>query len=429
MEARFQRSGPLRGAVSVPGDKSISHRAAIAAALAEGKSAISGFSPSSDCASTLDALRRLGVLIEETSAGTLRVEGRAGKGFAQPEGELDAGNSGTTMRLLAGALASHPLKVILTGDESLRKRPMQRVIEPLTLMGASISASDDGGHPPLRLEGGDLKGIDFTPRVASAQVKSAVLFAALGARGPSSVNELAQTRDHTERLFEAMGVPVARVGLSVSMEPGTLAAADLAVPGDVSSAAFLIAGALLCPGSKVTLTDVGLNPTRTGFLQLMERMGAEIETIHDDGEWEPRGSITAVHGQLRGIELCAEEVTEAIDEVTLIALLATQAEGVTRITGAEELRAKESDRISATVAGLSSMGASIEQTDDGMVIEGPSMLAGARVSSAGDHRLAMLFALAGSIAGGCTVVEGFEWTRVSFPGFDDVLRKLAGGGT
>ena len=426
MQASFQRGGALKGTVSVPGDKSISHRVAIIGAMARGESRVRGFSPAEDCASTLAVLRALGVDVTRDGE-TLLIEGIARKGFLQPDGPLYAGNSGTTMRLLSGALASSRVTVTLRGDESLERRPMGRIIEPLRLMGATITAGENG-RPPLRIEGGSLHGIDYSPIVPSAQVKSAVLIAGLGASGRTLVKESVLTRDHTERLLEYTGIAVYREGLKVAVDPGVPEAREIVVPGDASSAAFLVGAALLCPGSEVIVRSVGLNPTRTGFIDLFRRMGADIETVQtDSGDWEPVGDIIARHGALKGIRVSAEDVALAIDEITLLALLASRADGTTEISGALELRHKESDRIAGTVAALRELGARIEETDDGMVIEGPSELKGSHVHASRDHRLAMMLALAGLVAGGETVVEGWEWTQISYPGFEKVLSELGSG--
>lgn len=424
MRRTFARSGPLRGEARVPGDKSISHRAAIVGALSRGGWTITGYSPSADCASTLRALRALGVRIG-VEEDRLLVDGVGVGGFRRPAAAVDAGNSGTTMRLLAGAVASSPVTVTFTGDESLRRRPMERIIRPLGLMGARLTASDDEGRPPVTVSGGELVGIEYAPPVASAQVKSAILLAGLGARGETTVRELAATRDHTERMLELGGIEVCRCGLAVSVRPGTPLPARVDVPGDFSSAAFLAAAALLVPGSQVTVRRVGLNPSRTCFLGLLSRMGADVEMeVEADEGGEPWGSITARGSELRAVEITPEEVALSIDEVPLLAMLATAAEGRTVIRGAAELRKKESDRIEGTVSGLRALGASIEESEDGMAVDGPVELTGAVVSSRSDHRLAMMLAVAGVAASGRTVVDGWEWTAVSFPGFEDALASL-----
>jgi 3-phosphoshikimate 1-carboxyvinyltransferase len=426
LRAAFEKSELLRGEVVVPGDKSISHRAAIMGAICRGGVTARGFSPADDCQSTCEVLRELGVRID-SPPGRVVVEGRGDTGLKQPEGALDAGNSGTTMRLLAGVLAARPMTVTLTGDDSLRTRPMARIIEPLSMMGATITADDAEGHPPLKIQGGALEGIEYSPAVPSAQVKSAILLAGLGASGRTIVQEKMATRDHTEKMLRRMGIEVVRRGRQVEVEPGVPHGCDLDIPGDLSSAAFMIALALICPESDITVRSVGLNPTRTGFLDLVRRMGADIlADVEDDGSWEPVGDIRIRHSSLVGIELTGEDVAGAIDEVTLVALLATQAKGRTVISGAAELRHKESDRIGGTVLGLSAMGADIRETADGMVIEGGSALTGADVSPEGDHRLAMMFAVAGMAAEGRTLVRDWECSRVSYPGFLDAICGLGG---
>jgi 3-phosphoshikimate 1-carboxyvinyltransferase len=426
MKRTFRKSGPLTGEVLVPGDKSISHRAAIIGALARGDSSISGYSPSADCENTLAALRALGVSIERRGEEVV-VGGSSGAPFAQPSGPVDAGNSGTTMRLLAGAVSSMPITVTLTGDDSLRRRPMDRVIEPLSLMGARVTARGGEGRPPLVVSGGHLYGIEYSPPVASAQVKSAVLLAGLAADGMTTVDEIVRTRDHTERLLRAAGIEVVSEGLSVTLQPGVPAAFDLTVPGDFSSAAFIAAAAAMVPGSDLLVRGVGLNPTRTGFLQILERMGADVEVSLEHGGWEPAGSLRVRYAPLKAVELSTEDVALAIDEITLVALLATSARGRTEIRGASELRFKESDRISGTASVLSALGVSLEESEDGIVIEGPCGLAGAEVSSGGDHRLAMMLAIAGLAAEGETVVDGWEWTAVSYPGFEAAVEQLGAG--
>lgn len=423
MRARFGGTGALTGEVTVPGDKSISHRAAVVGALASGTTTVSNFSDGADCASTLKALSGLGVDIGR-AAGLLRIEGTGGRGFAQPPGEIDCGNSGTTMRLLAGSVAPYPVDVTFRGDESLMRRPMARIIAPLALMGATVEAFGEGGRPPLRVRGGPLTGIEYSTPVASAQVKSAVLLAGLGARGATIVREPTPTRDHTERMLARAGIVIRAEGLSVRLEPGIPEALDIEVPGDFSSAAFFITAALICPGSRLTLRGVGLNPTRTAFLELVRRMGGDVVTSGVSDSGEPVGDINVRHSALRGIEVSPGDVAAAIDEVTLLALLATAAEGKTVITGADELRHKESDRISGAVAGLRAMGAVAEETADGMTLQGPARLHGASVSGSSDHRIAMMLAVAGLAAEGETVVDGWEWTRISYPGFEKALERL-----
>ena len=424
MQKVFERSENLAGAVTVPPDKSISHRAAILSSLCRGKTRIARFSPAADCVSTLKCLEMLGVK-QSWEAETLLVEGLGKEGFDQPGLPLDCGNSATTMRLLAGTLAGEPLEVTLTGDESLISRPMERIIEPLSLMGAEISAEGGGGRPPLRIKGGKLVGMEYSPPIASAQVKSAILLAGLKAEGTTTVNETVQTRDHTERMLEAMGIAISSEGLSVSVEPGEPWPYDFDIPGDISSAAFILGAALICPGSEITLNDVGLNPTRTAFLDIILRMGADVEvSIEATDSWEPRGRVKARYSPLTAIDISEDDAARTIDEIPLLVLLATQAAGRTEVRGAGELRYKESDRLSGTVEALSSMGAMIEETPRGMIIEGPRELTGSVVSSHRDHRLAMMFAVAGLAAESQTTVRDWEFTDISYPGFDEVLKAL-----
>jgi len=414
----------LKGDVRVPSDKSISHRAAIIAAVSSGACSIKDYSTAADCESTLSCLESLRVTVVRQGSELL-IDGRGERGFFPTAVPLDAGNSGTTMRLLAGALAAFNLSVTITGDDSLLSRPMARIAEPLTMMGADVELAGKG-RPPIMIRGGRLKGIEYRPQVASAQVKSAVLLAGLGAAGHTTLIERAATRDHTERILELAGIEIMRDGLAVTVNPGVPGTFDVSVPGDFSSAAFLIAGALLVPGSDVTVRGVGLNPTRTAFLDLLDRMGADFEVALDEGGYEPVGVMRVRGSEMESIMVDASDVALAIDEVPLLALLATQAQGVTSISGAGELRAKESDRLDATAKTLTAMGAKVEEGEDWLTIEGPTKLSGATVSSGGDHRIAMLAAIAGLVAEGVTTVEGWEWADVSFPGFASLLRSIGG---
>ena len=326
---------------------------------------------------------------------------------------------------MAGALAAFDLSITITGDESLLSRPMARIAEPLAMMGADVELAERG-RPPIMLRGGRLKGLEYRPPVASAQVKSAVLLAGLGAAGHTTVIERAATRDHTERILVLAGIEVMRDGLAVTVNPGVPATFDISIPGDFSSAAFLMSGALLVKGSDVTIRGVGLNPTRTGFLDLLDRMGADFEIALDEEGYEPVGLMRVRGSELESIIVDARDVALAIDEIPLLALLATQAQGVTSISGAGELRTKESDRLDATAKTLRAMGADVEEGEDWLTIEGPVRLTGAAVSSGGDHRIAMMAAIAGLVADGTTTIEGWEWTDVSFPGFAGVLKSLGG---
>ncbi len=440
MTVRRARTGapPLVGTASVPTDKSISHRAAILAAMADGTSRIRGYSPAGDCRSTLRVVRTLGATVtahggEVTVRGSALLQHGAGAGTVDA-GDLDCGRSGTTMRLVAGAVAGAPMRARLTGDPQLLGRPMERVAEPLRLMGAAVETT--GGRPPVIIQGGGLRGIRFRLPVASAQVKSAVLLAALRAEGTTIVEEPVPTRDHTERLLLAMGIR-ARVdpipdgpGRSVTVGPGSLEPLDVTVRGDASSAAFVVAAAALVPGSDVIVERVGLNPTRTELLRVLRRAGGSLETVEDGTEHgEPVGSIRVRHASLGPLRVERDRVPWLVDEIPLVALLATQADGTTEVRGVGELRVKESDRIAGVVAGLRALGADAEELPDGFVVRGPTPLRGGHVDALADHRLAMTFAVAALIARGPVTVRGMEYADDSFPGFLPMLHSLARRGS
>ena len=419
MIATVRGARKLSGEVRLPGDKSISHRALILGAIADGTSSLRGLSHGEDVRSTAACMRALGVEVDESS-----VAGRGVGGLRQASGPLDCGNSGTTMRLLAGLLAGQGFTSELTGDSSLRRRPMDRVVEPLTAMGA------DASWPPLRVGGrGPLQGIEYRPPVPSAQVKSAVLLAGLFADGVTEVVETVATRDHTERMLRAMGGPVTPKGNGVRVERAArLRPLSLAIPGDLSAASFwLVAGGLLA-GSRIRISDVGLNPTRTGFVELLRRTGFGVTAgATSEAGGEPVGWLEvagATAGALEPVNLIAEDAAKMIDELPVLAVAATQLPGTSRIAGARELRVKESDRIEAMTEGLDEMGADIKTLDDGWEIRGPSRLEGARVRSHGDHRVAMAFAVAGLLARGETTIEGAECADISYPGFFDQLDSL-----
>jgi 3-phosphoshikimate 1-carboxyvinyltransferase len=423
-----QPAARVRGRVRPPGDKSISHRYALFAAIADGTSTIEGYSTGADCASTIDCLRALGVTIEQTgrdaSGLQLRVVGRGLRGLAAPAATLDAGNSGSTMRMLSGLLAVHPFTSSMTGDDSLRRRPMRRIIVPLERMGAQILS--DQGRPPLTIHGaGTPTPIDFHTEVPSAQVKSAVLLAGLHAGGRTSVTEAIQTRDHTERGLKAFGVDVKRDGLTVAIQGGQRPrAAALQVPGDISSAAFWMAAAASLLGSEIVIEGVGLNPTRTGIIQILTRMGANISV--DGGiptDAEPIGVVTVRHQALVPAEISPEEVPGVIDELPVLAALATHG-GELRVTGAQELRVKESDRISALAEGFRRMGADIDEQADGFLVRGRQRLRGGEVDARNDHRLAMAFAVAALGASGPTTIHDAGAAAVSYPEFFSVLESL-----
>lgn len=412
-----------RGTLRVPGDKSISHRAVLFAALADGESTVTGLAPGDDVRRTRRAVEALGVRVED-DGGALVVRGRGWDGLARDPGApplpIDCGNSGTSARLLCGVLAGRPGRFRLHGDASLSRRPMARVASPLREMGAAITGGDT---LPIEITGRPLRGRHHRLLVASAQVKSALLLAALQAEGPSSVAEPRPTRDHTERLLRWQGAPVTGDPADPTRweVPGgapALAPFDLAVPGDPSSAAFAVAVACLRPGSKLCVEDVCLNPRRLGFVQVLTRMGAAITCHAERQEPEPVGAIEARASTLRGVTLTPDEVVDAIDELPLLAVVGALAEGRTEIRGAGELRHKETDRIAATAALLRAFGATaVEEFEDGLAVTGPTRLRGATVDSGGDHRIAMCAAVAAACAEGDSTLHGAEWVSISYPGF------------
>ena len=419
----------VRGRVRPPGDKSISHRYALLAAIADGQTLVHGYSTGADCASTLRCLRGLGVDIDEVAHDArtglqLRIQGVGIGGLEAPARTLDAGNSGSTMRMLAGILAAHPFTATVDGDASLRRRPMRRIIVPLERMGARLEAPD--GRPPLTVHGKrPLTAIDFQPDVPSAQVKSAVLLAGLHADGLTRVTEPLPTRDHTERALEAFGAQVKRAGTSVAITGGQrLIGGVRHVPGDISSAAFWLVAAAALPGSEVTVEEVGLNPTRTGILTVLERFGAQVRITPGEHRGdEPYGLVTVRHQALRAIEITPDEVPGVIDELPVLAALATHG-GELRVTGAQELRVKESDRISELADGLRRMGGEIEERPDGFHVHGGIRLRGGEVDARNDHRLAMAFAIAALGATGPSVIHDAGAAAVSYPQFFTVLESL-----
>lgn len=417
----------LYGTAAVPGDKSISHRAALFAALAEGTSVIENFLPGGDCLATVGCLRALGVPVTELSLTTLQIEGVGLHGLQEPAAPLDCVNSGTTMRLLAGLLAGQRFFSVLAGSPQLTRRPMARVVEPLRRMGATIYGRQEGRLAPLAIQGSRLGGTDYALPVASAQVKSAILLAGLYGSGLAIVREPGPSRDHTERMLAAMGAPVTVLGPVISSERPQAALRPLAitVPGDLSSAAFLLAAAVLVPGGQVTITGVGVNPTRTGILDILQQMGAEL--VVENGRLEagePVADVTVRHSPLRGVEVGGAMIPRAIDELPVLAVLATQARGRTVVRDAAELRVKETDRIATVAAELRRLGAAVEERPDGFVVEGPARLQSAPVSSHGDHRLAMALAVAGLVAKGALLIEDTACIADSYPGFVRALRKL-----
>jgi 3-phosphoshikimate 1-carboxyvinyltransferase len=421
------------GEVSVPGDKSISHRALVLGALADGRSYVGNLSPAADVASTASCLRACGGAVRPFGDGRASLDGAGmGRSLRSPDEVLDCGNSGTTMRLLAGVLAGHDLNATLDGDASLRRRPMARVADPLRFMGAQVETGYDG-RPPITIQGrAVLRPIEYVAPVASAQLKSAVLLAGLAADGPTTVVEPSPTRDHTERMLRMCGVEVSVAAGRITVTPAPLQPFGMRVPGDLSSAAFFLALAAARRGWRVTTPNVTLNPGRTGFLDALRAMGASVTVEEGEaaGGVEPVGSVTVHGGELSATRIDGDLVPRCIDELPVLAVLATQAHGVTQIRDAAELRVKESDRIALVVEGLRAMGADCEELDDGLVVTGPTRLQPAAVDSNGDHRLAMAWAVAGSLAipgAGVTVIDGAEAVSVSYPSFFDDLAQLTTG--
>jgi 3-phosphoshikimate 1-carboxyvinyltransferase len=420
-----QPGGALSGRLRVPGDKSISHRSIMLGAIAEGTTRVSGFLEGGDAIATMNIFRALGVRIDGPQQGNVVVRGVGLRGLRAAGRQLDCGNSGTSMRLAAGLLAAQDFDSELTGDESLRRRPMRRVAEPLGRMGARIETAE-GGRPPLRIRGNPrLKGIDYAMPVASAQVKSALLLAGLYAEGGTRVTEPATTRDHTERMLAAFGHPLRREGNAVSVSPGPLKAAAITVPADISSAAFFLVGASIAPGSELTLTEVGMNPTRTGAIDILKLMGADISVLNQRMTGgEPVADLRVRYAPLKGIAIPERLVPLAIDEFPALFVAAASADGETTLSGAEELRVKESDRLQVMADGLAALGVAATATADGIRIRG-GRYRGGRVDSQGDHRVAMSFAMAALRAGGPIEIADCANVATSFPGFVE-LARLAG---
>lgn len=432
-ELRVAPGGALRGEIDVPGDKSISHRAVMFGALAEGKTRIERFLPGQDCLSTIDCFRRLGIVIEQLSPTDVVVQGKGLRGLTEPSDILDVGNSGTTLRLMAGILAGQPFFSVLTGDSSIRRRPMGRVTAPLTAMGAVIRGRDGGRLAPIAIDGAAsaLKPLTYSSPVASAQVKSALLLAGLYTEGETAVREPYASRDHTERMLTAFGAK-----LQVAQEPEGAYCATITgfpdlrgqvitVPGDISSAAFFLVAATIVPGSAVLLRHVGMNPTRDGVIEVLQAMGAKIRSENERMEaGEPVADLYVESASLRGTVVSGGQIPRLIDEIPILAVAALFAEGRTEFRDAAELRVKETDRIATVAAELRKFGACVEEREDGMIIEGGRPLQGATVESHGDHRIAMAMAVAALQAAGETVIHGASCMDVSFPGFARYLASL-----
>jgi 3-phosphoshikimate 1-carboxyvinyltransferase len=419
---RVSSTPHFRGRFTLPGDKSLSHRVALMAALARGESRFTNFSTAEDCASTLRCLEALGVQTRRDGRSAVQIVGRGPDALQAAAEPLDAGNSGSTLRMLAGVVAGRPFRTVITGDASLRRRPVERVAEPLRLMGARTSS--DHGKPPLTIEGGNLKGMRWAMTTPSAQVKSAVLLAGLQAEGETTVVEPAPTRDHTERLLPAFGARVTVRGAEVSVHGGEeLTPATMEVPGDVSSAAFLVVAALIVPESFIHVENVLLNPRRTAFLDVLKRMGARVESGVRREDPEPVGWIEARTSKLGGASVGKDEVPALIDEVPILAVAAAFGQGELVVRHASELRVKESDRIASLAEGLRRLGGAVEEHPDGLTVRGGARLRGARVASHGDHRIAMALAVAGLAAPGETEIEEAECIGISFPEFPSLLER------
>ena len=417
-------STPLRGEISVPADKSISHRAAMFGALVNGKIEIINFSTGADCHSTLKVLQCLGVNVQFKSGNNLILN--SSDNLKEPSDVLDAGNSGTTTRLLSGILAGQNFYSVITGDASLRSRPMARVIKPLTQMGAKIWARNNDTKAPISIKGGNLVSITYDSPIASAQIKSAILLAGLFAEGETVVTEPFMSRDHTERMLSYLGANLTIEGIRVSIRQSVLIPKTISVPGDISSAAFFMVAGTIIPDSEIIIKNVGLNPTRTGIIDVLKLMGAEIEILNERIECaEEVGDIRISYSNLKGITIEKDIIPRIIDELPVIAVAATQAEGITVVKGAEDLRHKESDRIKAVVTELKKLGANIRETEDGFIIEGKTKLRGDCIlNTYHDHRIAMSGYIAGLIADSPVTVNEFHWVNVSFPEFVNTFDKL-----
>ena len=426
MELRVKRAPRFEAEIRVPGDKSISHRAAIIAALSNGICVLKGFLPSDDCMHTVNALRALGIKIEQPEPDLLIVHGKK-RLLTPPAGEINCGNSGTTMRLLAGLLAGQKFESRLVGDASLSRRPMDRVIVPLRQMGAEIVAEGPNNTPPLRIHGGSLKGIAYRSPIASAQVKSAVLLAGLFAKGKTSVDEPSISRNHTELMFNYFLIRTIKdedgsIGVFGDQVPESR---DFAIPGDISSAAFWLVAAAAQPGGHLLVRDIGLNDTRTALLGVMIRMGAQVrEAVEDVEQLEPRGTVEVTGAPLKGTVIQGKEIPQLIDELPILAVAGALAEGTTIIRQAQELRVKETDRIAGIAHNLRTMGVHVNELADGLEIHGRAPLRGARVASFGDHRIAMAFAVAGLFADGETIIQEADCVRDSYPGFEKALEEF-----
>lgn len=423
---KFAKINHLKGEIRVPGDKSISHRSIMLGSLAKGTTEITNFLQGADCLSSIDCFRSMGIQIENSKDSVL-VHGLGLHGLKKPEKMLDVGNSGTTTRLMSGILAAQPFETELNGDASIQKRPMKRIMDPLTQMGANITSIKDNGCAPLRIVGQPLHGIHYQSKVASAQVKSCILFAGLYADGETSVTEPYVSRNHSELMLEYFGGKVTTEGTTATVTPEPeLIGQKVVVPGDISSAAYFIAAGLLVPNSEILIRNVGINPTRDGILRVCKQMGADITLLNENSvKGEPSADLLVRSSSLKGTVVGGEIIPTLIDEIPIIAILASYADGQTIIKDAQELKVKESNRIDVMVENLTKMGVDIQATDDGMIINGGKPLHGAVIDSRLDHRIAMSFAIASLQAEGKTEILGSECVNISYPNFYEDLEKLS----
>ncbi len=423
---KLTRAAALRGELTVPGDKSISHRAVMLGALAEGTTTVENFLRGADCLSTIDCFRKLGIVIEEKQGQPVVIHGKGLHGLSKPKDILDAGNSGTTTRLISGILSGQPFETVLTGDSSVQKRPMGRIIEPLSQMGASIQSTAGNGCVPLRIQGGSLRGIRYTTKVASAQVKSAILLAGLYADSPVRVTEPALSRNHTELMLNYFGAKAESRGATASVEPEPrLEGRTVTVPGDISSAAYFIAAGCITPNSELLIRNVGINPTRDGILRVCRKMGADLTILPCEARsGEPVADLLVKASSLKGCMIEGDLIPALIDELPVIAVMACFAKGTTVIRDAAELKVKESNRIDVMTENLAKMGAHVTATEDGMMIEGGTPLHGAVIDSHLDHRIAMSFAVAALNSDEETEIREAECVNISYPGFYEALKKL-----
>ena len=421
----FTKVNSLKGEVSIPGDKSISHRAVMFGSLAEGTTEVTNFLQGADCLSTISCFRKLGIEIENTSQQIL-IHGKGLHGLTEPSDTLDTGNSGTTTRLISGILAGQRFTTVLNGDASIQTRPMKRIMTPLSMMGADITSLKGNDCAPLRICGGQLHGVAYTSPVASAQVKSCILLAGLYADAPTSVTEPVLSRNHTELMLAGFGAHVTSSGTTATIEPEPdLNGMKIEVPGDISSAAYFLAAGLMIPNSEIMIKNVGINPTRDGILRVAKEMGGDITILNEKTSGgEPTCDLLVRSSSLKSVTIGGEIIPTLIDEIPMIAVMACFAEGITTIKDAQELKVKESNRIDTVVTNLKAMGAHIEATDDGMIIEGGYPLHGAVIDSHLDHRIAMSFAVGALGADGETTIEGADCVKISYPEFYQTLEKL-----